>query len=55
MACRVFRNLKLETLQKTEVGILTTMRFAGGERANVNVHLPKNTDAASAEIGLEQC
>ncbi|KAG8219854.1 hypothetical protein J3R82DRAFT_832 [Butyriboletus roseoflavus] len=53
MACRVFRNLKLEAMQKTEVGILTTIRFADRER--VNVHLPKATGVASAESGSEQC
>lgn len=47
MACRVFRNLKLEALEKTEVEVLASMRFADRERTNV--HLPKNTDTASAE------
>lgn len=50
MACRVYRNLKLEAMEKTEVGILTTIQFADRER--VNAHLPKNTNLVSAEAGL---
>jgi len=53
MACRVFRNLKLETSEKASVGILTTIHFVDRER--VNVHLPKNTGFASPEADLEQC
>lgn len=52
-ACHVFRNLKLEALQKTEVGNLTTIRFADRERDNV--HVPKNTDMTSTEVDLGQC
>ncbi|KIJ68387.1 hypothetical protein HYDPIDRAFT_24674 [Hydnomerulius pinastri MD-312] len=51
MACRVFRNLKLEALQDTEVGILTTMRFV--DVTPVNVHLSKGAEHASAEGDLE--
>jgi len=55
MACRVFRNLKLETLEKTEVGVLTTIRFANREH-RANVHLTKNTElSAIPEADLEEC
>jgi len=53
MACRVFRNLKLEALQPTVLGNVTTIRFA--DREHVNVHLPKNTDVSFAEADLGQC
>lgn len=53
MACRVFRNLKLEALQETEVGNVTTIRFA--DREHVNVHLPKNTDVSFGGADLGQC
>ncbi|KAF8843965.1 hypothetical protein BDN67DRAFT_45208 [Paxillus ammoniavirescens] len=52
MACRVFRNLQLESLQEAEVGTLTTMRFMDG--GPVNVHLPKSGDGASVDTDLEQ-
>ncbi|KAF9229339.1 hypothetical protein BS17DRAFT_17601 [Gyrodon lividus] len=52
MACRVFRNLKLESLQETDVGVLTTIRFV--DREPVNIHLPKSRDGASADVDLEQ-
>ncbi|KAH7885433.1 hypothetical protein F5I97DRAFT_1811491 [Phlebopus sp. FC_14] len=52
MACRVFRNLKLETLRDTEVGVLTTMRF--GDAPAVNVQLPKMWDQPSPEADLER-
>jgi len=52
MACRVFRNLKLEALEKTVVGNVTTIRFADREPANV--HLPTNIDVSSAEADSEQ-
>ena len=50
MACRVFRNLKLEATQEAEAGIVTTIRFADRERANI--HLPKGADLGSTEAGL---
>ncbi|KAF8445992.1 hypothetical protein L210DRAFT_3642297 [Boletus edulis BED1] len=54
MACRVFRNLKLEALQKTEIANLTAIRFVDRER--VNDHLPKNTGASTpTDIDSEQC
>ncbi|KAF8445991.1 hypothetical protein L210DRAFT_3628621 [Boletus edulis BED1] len=45
MTCRVFRNLKLEALRKTEIANLTAIRFV--DREHVNVHLPNNTDAST--------
>ncbi|KAN0100668.1 hypothetical protein V8E55_000652 [Tylopilus felleus] len=53
MACRVFRKLKLEALQKTEVANMTTIRFA--DRAPANVGLQKDTDFTSTEDRLDQC
>ncbi|KAG9314407.1 hypothetical protein JVU11DRAFT_5204 [Chiua virens] len=46
MACRVFRNLKLETLQNTEVVNLTTVQFE--DREPITVHLTKNTDTGGS-------
>ena len=50
MACRVFRNLKLEAMEEIEVGILPTIQFADRERATV--HLPRKINLPSAEAGL---
>ncbi|KAF9231803.1 hypothetical protein BU15DRAFT_81954 [Melanogaster broomeanus] len=53
MACRVFRNLKLESLQETEIGALAMMQFV--HRGHVEVHLPKSragvtVGSASVEV-----
>jgi hypothetical protein len=52
MACRVFRNLRHESLPEIETGVLTAMRFA--QLAPVNVHLPKSGDEETASDDLEQ-
>ncbi|KAF9241318.1 hypothetical protein BU15DRAFT_73444 [Melanogaster broomeanus] len=52
MACRVFRNLRLESSRETEVGVMAAVRFV--QLGPVNVHLPKSGDGAAADVDLEQ-